>query len=414
MMRIFKQQKGNLIRNFADGICAALKCARYYLGRRFMAAALLVCLAAAAVWYMPLMDAGAASLDDLREQKEENDSQIDDLSEAKEELEAALGDLNSELYNISGSINDLEAQIEAKEEEIAEAELLLEQTKALSDEQYESMKLRIQYIYENGGTFSWTALLASGSFTDFLVKAQYMMDISEADRELLEEYADTLALIEEYQDTLNSEREELLAAQEELSAKQSSLLSSISGTKSELNSTNSELADRQEMSAELAEKIEAMEEYERQLEAQKAAEAQQEMLSESRVEQIRQQEEELAANRTTVSAAEGEAEFLAALIYCEAGGEGYEAQVAVGSVVINRVSSSYFPNSITEVIYQSRQFSPAASGKLALVLENGLTTESCRNAANSVLSGNISGNWLYFCVDNGGIEGTIIGKQVFY
>ena len=55
-----------------------------------------------------------------------------------------------------------------------------------------------------------------------------------------------------------------------------------------------------------------------------------------------------------------------------------------------------------------------ASGKLALVLENGMTTDSCRNAAKEVLGGHITGSWLYFCVDNGTIDGTVIGKQVFY
>ncbi len=389
-------------------------CIRHIARRRIVTAALLVCFAVSAMSYVSFVDVGATSLDELRTQKEENDSQIDELSDAKAALEAALGEMNSELYTISDSINELEEQIAQKEEEIAEAEQLLEQTQALSDEQYENMKLRIQFIYENGGTLSWTTLLMSGSFSDFLTKAQYMMDISEADRSLLEEYADTLALIGQYQEILDSEKEELLAAEEELKTQQENLLTSISGTSNALQSTKSELTSRQDISDDLAEQIEAMEEYERQLEAQKAAEAQQDMLSQSRVDQIRQQEEELAANRTTVTAAEGEEELLAALIYCEAGGESYEAQVAVGSVVINRVSSSYFPGSITAVIYQSGQFSPAASGKLALVLENGLTTDSCRNAASSVLAGNISGDWLYFCVNNGGIEGTVIGKQVFY
>jgi peptidoglycan hydrolase CwlO-like protein len=382
--------------------------------RRAAAAALLTCICLSAIWFVPEMDARATSLDELRDQKEENDKQIDNLSDAKEDLENALGDMNSELYTISSSISNLQDEIDEQQVAIEEAQVLLEETQALSEEQYSNMKLRIQYIYENGGTLSWTTLLASGSFSDFLTRAQYMMDISAADRTLLEEYEDTLTQIAEYQQELTTRKEELVAAQNALSTQQNSLLSAISGTKSELNSTNSQLADRQEISADLAEKIAAMEEYERQLEAQKAAEAQQAMLSESRVEQIRQQEEDLAANRPSVSAAEGETELLAALIYCEAGGEGYEAQMAVGSVVINRVSSSYFPGSITVVIYQSKQFSPAASGKLALVLENGLTTDSCRNAANAVLSGTISGNWLYFCVNNGGIDGTVIGKQVFY
>jgi peptidoglycan hydrolase CwlO-like protein len=382
--------------------------------RRVSAVFLATCLCLSAFRFFPQMDALATSLDELRDQKEETDQQIDSLSDAKAALESELGDMNSQLYSISSSISDLQDEIEEQQTAIEDAQVLLDETQALSEEQYTNMKLRIQYLYENGGSLSWTTLLASGSFSDLLTRAQYMMDISATDRSLLEEYQDTLVQIADYQQELTERKEELVAAQEELSAQQDSLLASISSAKNALSSTSSQLANQQELSADLSTQITAMEEYERQLEAQKAAEAQAAMLNESRVEQIRQQEEDLAENRTPVSAADAETELLAALIYCEAGGEGYDAQVAVGSVVINRVSSSYFPNSITEVIYQSNQFSPAASGKLALVLENGLTTDSCRNAANAVLSGTISGNWLYFCVNNGGIDGTIIGKQVFY
>ena len=64
--------------------------------------------------------------------------------------------------------------------------------------------------------------------------------------------------------------------------------------------------------------------------------------------------------------------LLGAIIQCEAGGESYDGKLAVGSVVINRVKSSYFPNSVSGVIYQSGQFSPVASGRLAYRLEAGV------------------------------------------
>ena len=73
-------------------------------------------------------------------------------------------------------------------------------------------------------------------------------------------------------------------------------------------------------------------------------------------------------------------ELLARLIQCEAGGESYDGKLAVGSVVINRVKSSYFPNSVSGVIYQSGQFSPVASGRLAYRLEAGVDG-SCLQAA---------------------------------
>ncbi|MDD6156629.1 MAG: cell wall hydrolase [Lachnospiraceae bacterium] len=354
----------------------------------------------------------ATSLEELRQQKRENDEKLSSLSDARKQLEKSLGNMNSELYSVSNSISELEEQIEEKEYEIAEAQLLLEDTQEMADEQYANMKLRIQFMYENGGTFSWTTLLEAGSFAEFLTRAQYMMDINAADQQMMDEYEETLALIAEYQETLARENEELNAAKEELASRQNSLLASISGAKNQISTTDGEIANAQQVSKDLAAKIAAMEEYERRLNAQKTSEAS--SLSEARLQQIAQQEAELLDTRYVVTPAEGEEELLAALIYCEAGGEPYAGQVAVATVTLNRVCSSYFPNTITGVIYQSRQYTPVSSGKLALVLENGLTTESCRNAAREVLAGGYSGNWLYFCVDNGSIPGTVIGKQVFY
>ncbi|MGN0427564.1 MAG: cell wall hydrolase [Agathobacter sp.] len=390
--------------------------------KKFISAILVICVCICAVAILPRADARAITLEEVRAQREllqqqkaESDRQISSLTKDKQNLQNALKNLNSQLYNVSNSINELEEDIEEKESEIEQSKEIIALTEQLLDIQYESMKLRIQYMYENGGTeMSILSLLESESFADFLTKSQYVLDIAEADRQLLEDYETTLAELEEERAQLEAEEQELVLAKEQLEQSQNSLLSSISGTKTNLDNTSNALSANQQTSETLAKQIAEMEAYEKKLEAEKAAAAKQAMLSEKRVAQIAKQEAELAAGNRVATAAEGEAELLAALIYCEAGGEGYEAQVAVGTVVVNRVCSAYFPNTITAVIYQNKQFSPAMSGKLALVLENGLTTESCRNAANAVLAGGISGDWLYFCVNEGGINGTVINHQVFY
>ena len=105
--------------------------------------------------------------------------------------------------------------------------------------------------------------------------------------------------------------------------------------------------------------------------------------------------------------------LLAALIECESLGEIYEGKLAVGSVVLNRVESSWFPNTIREVIYQSGQFAPASSGRLELVLLRGASS-SCMSAAQQVLGGVRNVNCLFFKRNTGDKEGTIIGNHVFY
>lgn len=113
------------------------------------------------------------------------------------------------------------------------------------------------------------------------------------------------------------------------------------------------------------------------------------------------------------TASAGDLELLSTIIYCEAGNQPYEGQLAVGSVVMNRVASSSFPNSVSGVIYQSGQFSPVTSGRFAYALGAGLGS-SCRSAAQAVLSGTRTVNCLYFMVNTGTIDGIVIGDHVFY
>ena len=359
-----------------------------------------------------IFDLRAASIDDMQQQQQELEEQGDALRQEQDNLNGTMTDLNSNLGSLSATMTSIQEEIESKQNEIAEAETALEQAQADADAQYEAMKLRIQFSYENGGAFSWTMLFESDGIVDFINRASYMSDIAQSDRELLTLYQETLESIELQKAQLETEKEELLAKQDQLEASKTQLLNSISQVASSINANQQALEENSSQAEELAARIAEAEEIEARLEAQKAAEAA------AQLAQAQAMEAEMAqsggTSGTPVVAQTSEAELLAALIYCEAGGESYAGQVAVGSVVVNRVNSTYFPNSITDVIYQSGQFTPAASGKLALVLENGLTTDSCRNAANQVIGGSVSGNWLFFCVNTGSVEGTVIDHQVFY
>ncbi len=79
--------------------------------------------------------------------------------------------------------------------------------------------------------------------------------------------------------------------------------------------------------------------------------------------------------------------LLAAIIFCEAGNQCYDGKVAVGAVVLNRMESRRFPNTLEGVIYQRGQFTPAMTGKLARVLRNGNIPSSCYEAAQDALNG---------------------------
>lgn len=125
-----------------------------------------------------------------------------------------------------------------------------------------------------------------------------------------------------------------------------------------------------------------------------------------------QQAAQAASAQTGVSVSQSDLDLMAAIIECEAGGEPYEGKIGVGAVIMNRIRSSQFPNTLSEVIYQSGQFSPVASGKLSSVLSRG-ASQACYDAARDVFAGaNTIGDRLFFHA--GGGNGLTIANQTFY
>ena len=155
-------------------------------------------------------------------------------------------------------------------------------------------------------------------------------------------------------------------------------------------------------------------------EAQKAQEAREQAEAEAK----RKAEEE-AARKAAEEAARKAAEeaaraqiaaedqkLLASIIFCEAGNQPYEGQVAVGAVIMNRVRSGVYPNSISEVIYQSGQFGPAMTGWLDTVRSSEGYTQTAMQAAADAMAGvNPIGDCLYFGNGNYGIQ---IGDHFFH
>lgn len=155
---------------------------------------------------------------------------------------------------------------------------------------------------------------------------------------------------------------------------------------------------RVEFGIDTAESMEAIREREEAERARVAAEAE--------AKRVQQKE--------AVFATASELDILAALIQCEAGGEPYEGQVAVGAVVMNRVRNGGYPNSITEVIYASGQFVPASGGRMESLILNKTTKASCVQAAQEAINGACNvGDALHFRRNNGR-PGLVIGNHVFW
>lgn len=140
-----------------------------------------------------------------------------------------------------------------------------------------------------------------------------------------------------------------------------------------------------------------------------AKKEEEERIAREKAEQEAREQAEREAREAYVRANQ---ELMASIIYCEAGNQPYEGQVAVGAVIMNRVKSGSYPDSIEAVIYQSGQFGPAATGWLNRVRSSKGYSQTALQAAVDALNGsNPIGNCLYF--DQGG-SGMKIGAHYFH
>lgn len=383
---------------------------------RAVSAALAVILTAALAGSQPVPVHAETTLERLQRAKEEKEKteeakgntedRKNSLQITKNSLLGQLGTLNDELAQVSANLEQIETDITAKEAEITQAQADLEQAKIVEQEQYENMKLRIKTMYESGAGYGYlNFLFSSSSFADFLNKSDYIEQINLYDQKMLRKYEESRKDVELKQAQLEEELEDLHALQEEVNNEKSRVAELVRTTSQNVASYTDQIADAEQT-------IDALESMISEQEQDIAA-------------LQKQYEEELAKSRLAAQSSwrdisevkfeEGDRMLLANLIYCEAGAEPYSGQVAVGAVVINRVLSSRYPNTIVGVIYQNKQFSPVNDGHLALALANNRATASCYQAADEAMSGVTNvGHCVYFRTPIPGINGIRIGGHVFY
>lgn len=338
--------------------------------------------------------------------KEDTEDRKESLEITKNSLLGQLSSLNDELAQVSTNLEVIEADIRQKEADIEKTQAALEEAIRIQDEQYENMKVRIKAMYERGGADSYLDILfSSTSFSDFLNKSDYIDRIHAYDRKMLEQFKNTRKQVEETKARLNEELLALNDLRAEAEAEKSRVAGLVSKTSANVSSYSNQIADAEAT-------IDALESMLDEQEQDIAA-------------LQKKYEEELAKSRlaqkskwrdiSEVTFEEGDRKLIANIIYCEAGGEPYSGQVAVGAVVINRVLSSIYPNTVVGVVYQNKQFSPVASGRLALALANDSATASCYKAADEAMSGVTNvGQCVYFRTPIPGLEGIRIGGHIFY
>lgn len=343
--------------------------------------------------------------------KKQTEAQMEAVSEKKEVLEGEreqlkeyLDKLNDDLTDISENLDDLEERIDNKLIEIDVTQNEIDEALENESRQYDLMKKRIKHMYEKGELSVFESFISSKSYAQFLNKAEYINKTEEYDHKV---FANIVTLREEVQDKkaeLEQEKAQLDVLRAQAEAEQSKVSSIVSSTSGEIAARDGAISVAEIEEAAYAAEIEAQEQNLIALKKQLAEE--QAMIKKAAQMKWRDVSE--------ITYEPGDLDLLACLIYCEAGNQPYEGQVAVGAVVINRIRSAAFPNNMVGVIYQNKQFSPVASGRLAARLVTG-ANEQCYRAAEDAMKGSTPvGNCLYFRTVIPEINGQIIGAHVFY
>ena len=372
---------------------------------KYIALALIVCLTFISV------TSPVYSLADTKTEYDDNNKELERLRNEQSQLSSELNDLNSELDNAGEKLNSINDRIADTQEQIDSLNENISNMEIEKQHQFDTMKLRIQYMYENSDYSFLDVLLSSSSMADLLQRNEYVSRISqydrkrldgdygnEYDRKMLEELSSLIAVLNQNQLSLQTNMTELVSLKEQSIAESNNIKRLIASKQSKIDTNSENIAKAEALALEYEERI-RQEEIQRQLEE---------------IKKMTPSVDEVI-NNTPIAYDTSDLAMVSAMIECEAANQPYEGKLAVGSVIVNRVNSPKFGNTIQSVLYAPSQFSPVASGRFAIVLARGANAE-CTRAANEVLNGHITIAALYFHVYDSTVDkgGTIIGDHVFY
>ena len=357
--------------------------------------------------------------DEQQQKLDEANESLNSLEDSKAQLEGSLAALNSKLETLSNEVTDLESELDEKQQEIDETQIELDEASKVEEEQFESMKMRIKYLYELGNdTTMLQMMLEEKNFADILNKADYYSKITEYDRKELIAYQETKEKIEASKKLLEDDKSYIETLLSQKADKQAQIQTLVNDTSKEIAKQQQNIEEAQAAALayekELEEKMSTVSNLQAQLAYEKALK---EKSKNGVFSGPSSGSYNIETSKSGYENASGSSDLdvMAAIIYCEAGAEPYQGQLAVGSVIMNRIYSSGFPDTLLGVLYQKSQFTPVMSGRFAVVLANGLATSSCYQAANEVLNGtNVVPDCLFFRTVIDGIDGQIIGTQIFY
>ncbi len=199
-------------------------------GKRLLGILLVGALTVGMVW-----TAKAANVSDMKDKQQQ-------LEDQQKKAESEKASLAAKVNALSASMQQAEADLKQKQSEIEVAEEELIAAKLDENKQYENMKLRIRYMYENGNVNFIEIFIESNSLADFFAKTESISKISEYDRKKLEEFQLTVRAVEEKELELQAEYQTLAKLQETIATQQAEAKALLAEKASELAKINADLS----------------------------------------------------------------------------------------------------------------------------------------------------------------------------
>lgn len=359
------------------------------------------------------------------------------LENKTSDLQSQLAGINQDLLKISDEISDTQMRVTIVNSEILRSEDELAISQQNEDQQYENMKSRIKYMYENGNSNMLELLFSAESMSDLLNKADFIQNISQYDRDMLSELQNIHADIENQKMALQNQQASLNNLENELQQQQAALQQKADETSTDLAQFQAQLQQiREQEAAKAAAEAAAKAQQEAAAKAQQQAQASANASSSVNTTSSNTTNNSGSANSGSSnsgssnsgnntsggstnnsgnSANKSDLDLLAAIIQCEAY-QNYDSLLAVATVIMNRVYDSRFPNSISGVVYAAGQFEPAFSGRLEYVLNAGPTSLSYQVAQDAINGARLAevADCYYFLYAGTGHSGINIGGNVFF
>ena len=176
-------------------------------------------------------------------------AEVKSLEDKTSNLQSQLEGINQDLVTLSNKIAETEAEIEESNNEVYRLEASLQISRNNEEKQYETMKTRIKYMYENGSETMITMLFTADSMGDFLNKAEFIQNITDYDKEMLENMMEIRQGIETQEEDLKSQQQELTDLQSQLNTEQQNLQAKAAATSTDLATVNAQLQAAREAQA---------------------------------------------------------------------------------------------------------------------------------------------------------------------